>query len=246
MAQAHKELMEYWNNHLSKIKEGFVVFQSAKAYRLTNIEKFKGFTNTQVSLNRLYTLPRYGSFKDIDINKLVKVVANTLDGAILSQEYGHIREWLFMYISESIAYLLFDDWEKIGDEYNNNSANSIHALLLDDVNVPMSIFLKGAGQSLIEIADELSDYSNFINIVVHKSEILFPTTYSYYLDTHKDIWVDNPSKDDKRRERRPKIPNMPMAWNKQRNDTLQNYTITVKFYKNFNDEILSKIISNIK
>lgn len=246
MAQAHKELMEYWNNHLSKIKEGFVVFQSAKAYRLTNIEKFKGFTNTQVSLNRLYTLPRYGSFKDIDINKLVKVVANTLDGAILSQEYGHIREWLFMYISESIAYLLFDDWEKIGDEYSNNSANSIHALLLDDVNVPMSIFLKGAGQSLIEIADELSDYSNFINIIVHKSEILFPTTYSYYLDTHKDIWIDNPSKDDKRRERRPKIPSMPMAWNKQRNDTLQNYTITVKFYKNFNDEILSKIISNIK
>jgi len=246
MAHAHKELMEYWNNHLSKIKEGFVVFQSAKAYRLTNIEKFNGFTNTQVSLNRLYTLPRYGSFKDIDINKLVKVVANTINGAILSQEYGHIRQWLFMYISESIAYLLFDDWEKIGDEYNNNSANSIHALLLDDVNVPMSIFLKGAGQSLIEIANELRDYSRFINIIVHKSEILFPTTYSYYLDQHQDIWVENQSKDEKRRKRRPKIPNMPMAWNKQRNDALQNYTITVKFYKNFNEEILSKIISNTK
>lgn len=246
MAQAHKELMEYWDKYLSKINEGFVVFQSAKAYRLTNIDKFKGFTNTKVSLDRLYTLPRYGSFKNVDINKLVKIIANTMDDTILSGDYSNIREWLYTYICESIAFLLFDDWEKVGDKYNKSGANSIHALLLDDINVPMSVFLKGAGNSLIEVADELEDSSKFINIIVHKAKILFPTTAEYYADEHKDIWVENVSKSEANRLRRPLVPNMPMAWNKQRNDTLRNYTITVKFYKNFNEEILSKIIPNGK
>lgn len=244
MAEAHEELMDYWNKYLSKLNDGFVVFQSAKAYRLTNIDKFKGFTNTTVSLNRLQTLPRYGSFKEIDINKLVMIIANTLDGAILSEDYGQIRQWLYMYICESIAYLLFDDWEKIGDEYDRGGANSIHALLLDDINVPMSIFLKSAGSALMDTANEMQDATKFINIVVHRSKILYPNVEDYYND--EDIMIDNPSTQEEKRAKRPTIPSVLMAWNKQRTDTLQNYTITVKFYKNFNEEILNKILGDNK
>ena len=108
----------------------------------------------------------------------------------------------------------------------------------------MSIFLKGAGNSLIKIAEEMETSSKFINIEVHKSKILYENVEDYYRD--KEIEINNPTTNEEKAEHRPKIPSILMAWNKQRNNTLQNYTITVKFYKNFNEEILSKIIPNSK
>lgn len=231
LAEAHKVLMDYWKKNLSKIDKGFVVFQSAKAYRITNISKHGGFTNTNVSLNRLTSLPNEGSFNNIDMNKFIIVVANTIDGAILSEEYDKIREWLYLYIVESIAYLLFDDWEKIGSDMAKKGANAVHALLLNDVNVPFSVFLKGAGAALVKIADEVEKTNNFVNIVVHKSKALYdkddqgnPTGYPTEKDDNGKVKVL-----------------VGRAWNNQRSDALQNYNITVKFYKNFNEEILSKI-----
>ena len=232
LAEAHKELMKYWKNNLSKINKGFVVFQSAKAYRITNISKHGGFTNTNVSLNRLTSLPKEGSFNNIDMNKFIIVVANTIDNAILSGEYDRIREWLYLYIVESIAYLLFDDWEKIGGDLAKKGANAIHALLLNDVNVPLSVFLKGAGAALIKVADEVEKTNNFINIVVHKSEAL------YYKDD-KGNPTGYPTEIGENGKEKVLVGR---AWNIQRSDALQNYNITVKFYKNFNEEILSKII----
>lgn len=228
LAEAHKELMKYWKNNLSKIDRGFVVFQSAKAYRITNISKYGGFTNTNVSLNRLTSLPNNGAFNTIDMNKFVIVVANTIDNAILSGDYNRIREWLYMYIAESIAYLLFDDWEKIGGDLSNKGSNAIHALLLNDVNIPLSVFLKGAGAALIKVADEIIKTNSFINIVVNKSKAL------YYKDDQGNP-TGYPTKENGE-------PAVGRAWNIQRADALQNYNITVKFYKNFNEEILSKII----
>lgn len=231
LAEAHKVLMDYWKKNLSKIDNGFVVFQSAKAYRITNISKYGGFTNTNVSLNRLTSLPKDGSFNNIDMNKFIIVVANTIDGAILSKEYNRIREWLYLYIVESIAYLLFDDWEKIGSDMAKKGANAVHALLLNDVNIPFSVFLKGAGTALIKVADEVEKTSNFINIVVHKSEALY----------HKDD-KGNPTGYPTEKGDNGKVKVLVgRAWNNQRADALQNYNITVKFYKNFNEEILSKI-----
>lgn len=231
LAEAHKVLMDYWKKNLSKIDKGFVVFQSAKAYRITNISKHGGFTNTSLSLNRLASLPNQGSFSNIDMNKFIIVVANTIDNAILSGEYGRIREWLYLYIAESIAYLLFDDWEKIGGDLANKGANAVHALLLNDVNVPLSVFLKGAGAALIKVADEIEKTNNFINIVVHKSKPL-------YHEDDQGNPTGYPTETGENGEQKVLVGR---AWNIQRADALQNYNITVKFYKNFNEEILSKI-----
>ena len=165
------------------------------------------------------------------MNKFIIVVANTIDNAILSGEYGRIREWLYLYIAESIAYLLFDDWEKIGGDLTNKGANAVHALLLNDVNVPLSVFLKGAGAALIKVADEIEKTNNFINIVVHKSKPL-------YHEDDQGNPTGYPTETGENGEQKVLVGR---AWNIQRADALQNYNITVKFYKNFNEEILSKI-----
>ena len=82
--------------------------------------------------------------------------------------------------------------------------------------------------------------TDFVNIVVYRSKVLYPNSQSY----GEDIMVPN-TRQDKDKRGRDKVPNVSIAWNKQRNDTLQNFGITVKFYKNFNELVLEKLINNV-
>lgn len=234
LIQAHRVMKAFWDDHFSKLDGGFVVFKNAKSYGLKNIENeafgggFKG--GKSVSLNRLATIPApEGAFNNIDINKFVKVVANTIPGAILENEYNNISKWLYIYVTESIANLLFDDWERIGDEAANTGPNAIHALLLEDVNIPISIFLKGAGQALIDAATDFYG-SDYVRMDVRRSSAL------YHEDKEgKPTGYPKDSTDGH--------PRVGYAWRIQRENTLLNYSISFRFYRNFNDEIVRKIIA---
>ena len=229
LVEAHKEMKKYWKKHLSKLNEGFVVFKSGKAYGLNNISEYGGFKGTEkFSLGNLKELPKSPKLSDnIDINKFVMVVANTIQGAVLEKEYDNIREWLYIYITEAITSLMFDDWEQIGTVAKGQRANAIHVLTLNDINIPLSVFLIGAGEALIQAVNESKKSTDFIRLTVHRSKVLYPDKDSYELDAKGNPLVGK-------------------AWNTQRDDALQNYSITINFYKNFNEAILEKIIEASK
>lgn len=224
LIEAHREMKKYWDKHLSKLNEGFIIFKSGKAYGLNNISKYGGFKGTEkFSLSNLKELPKSPKLSDnIDINKFVMVIANTIPGAVLADSYENIREWLYIYVTESITSLMFDDWEQIGTIAEGQRTNAIHVLTLNDINIPLSVFLISAGQALIEAVDKTNKTTDFIRLTVHKSKILYPNEDSYEYENDK--------------------PMVGRAWNTQRDDALQNYSITVNFYKNFNEAILEKII----
>lgn len=231
LVEAHKIMKEFWNRHLSKLDNSFIVFKNTKSYGLKNIENeffgggFKG--GKSVSLDRFAAMPQPAGFNNIDINKFVAVIANTIPGAILEDQYTNISKWLYIYVTESIANLLFDDWERIGSE-EASGANAIHALLLEDINIPLSVFLKGAGQALIDAANDFYE-SDYVRMNIYRSNALYneneegaPKGYPKSSKGH---------------------PRVGYAWNLQREDAMANYHISFRFYKNFNDEILRKIIA---
>ena len=106
-------------------------------------------------------------------------------------------------------------------------ANAIHVLTLNDINIPLSVFLIGAGEALIQAVNESKKSTDFIRLTVHRSKVLYPDKDSYELDAKGNPMVGK-------------------AWNIQRDDALQNYSITINFYKNFNEAILEKIIEASK
>ena len=231
LIETHKVMMEYWNKYLSKLTDGFIVFKNAKMYSLNSISEYGGFKNgSSIPIGELRDLPRAKNLSDyIDINRFVIVIANTIDGAVLAKDYERIREWVYTYVFESITSLLFDDWENIGNEMSSTKANAIHALLLEDINVPFSVFLKGAGNALKKAIKEVKA-TDYINIVMRKSKNLYPA---------EDYETPNnyPLKDNGE-------PAVGRAWNIQRQDALDNYKITIKFYRNFNELVLENILAN--
>lgn len=232
LIETHKIMKDYWNKHFSKLTDGFVVFKNAKMYSLNSVSEYGGFKNgTSIPIGDLRSLPNSGKLSSsMDINHFVIVIANTISGAILEGEYDQIREWAYTYIFESIASLLFDDWENIGEEMSHTRANAIHVLLLEDINVPFSVFLKGAGNALKKTVKEVKT-TDYINIVMHKSKLLYPAKDYETPDNY-------PLKENGE-------PAVGRAWNIQRQDALDNYKITIKFYRNFNELVLEKILSNI-
>ena len=215
LIETHKVMKDYWNKHFSKLTDGFVVFKNG----------------TSIPIGDLRSLPNSGKLSsNIDINHFVMVIANTINGAILEGDYEQIREWVYTYVFESIASLLFDDWENVGKEMSSTKANAIHVLLLEDINVPFSVFLKGAGNALKKTVKEVKT-TDYINIVMHKSKILYPakdyeTPENYPLKENGE-------------------PAVGKAWNIQRQDALDNYKITIKFYRNFNELVLEKILADV-
>ena len=233
LIEANKVIEKYWQDNLSKLDDGFVVFKSGKSYGLNNISNYGGFKGSEkYSIGNLKDFPKSPSLSNtIDMDKFIIVIANTIQGGALAKNYNNVREWLYMYITESIASLLFDDWERIGtDIAKGKGPNAIHVLTLEDINIPISVFLIGAGKALIDAVDNAKRSTNFIKMTLHKSELKYPDEDSYKKDP--DTWDPEAEK-----------PLVARAWRKQRADALQNYSITVQFYKNFNEEVLNKILN---
>ena len=148
----------FWNEHLSKLHNSFIVYGSTKAYALT--ASFGGFHGGgSRNLEDAKSIIAQAGFDLNTVSRFINAAYNTGDGAIFASQRGEYSEELEQALSSAVANLLFDDWATIG-EYTGG-AQAIHVLQLDTLQVPLSVFLIAAGRALI---DASQDTQRFIQI----------------------------------------------------------------------------------
>lgn len=142
----------FYNDFLSKIKDGFVVFENVRNYSLGN--NFRGFSAG--SSQPLSKLPSVLDAIELNIDGegLVNLLYNTIGGAIGEDRQSYIRDQTRLMMSSAIANFLFDDWQTIGQ----SGDRSIHIFNLDGVLVPLSYLLIAMGEAIRQVQRVPSDY----------------------------------------------------------------------------------------
>ena len=150
----------------------------------------------------------------------IDVVINAMPGAILNNKINTIKDTLRTEIFNSMAYLLFDDWIAIGNE---DIPNAIHAFNLNDVEVPLSSLLIGAGRA-IKQASQSTRW--FRTDIYYPKNVKFPSASDYpKIDTSA----------------RGEVPDTAKAWEEQRQDAYSSVAFTTHFLSNFTTEVLKLI-----
>lgn len=141
-----EKIIENFNNYLKALKDTFVIYESSKAYSLG--KNFRGFNS--ISSKPLSSLPSYLDRMGSKINgvELVQTLYNTIPGTIGAAQEGRVKENISLAMSEIMANFMFDDWKSIGVSTNN----SIHMFKLDEIQIPLSYLLIGAGTAMQQIS----------------------------------------------------------------------------------------------
>lgn len=132
--------------YLERLKKGFIVYTNAKNYSLNSGFKGRGgfSAGTAVSL-------------DVLEGALSKVVDNLdeLEAIILNAGYNAIGRGVLgdasQEIAKAIAYMLFDDWDYVG-QLPKGGGQALHVLNLNGILVPLSTFLYGFGQAINQVS----------------------------------------------------------------------------------------------
>lgn len=141
-------LIENFSNYMNSFRDIFVIYE---AIDLNVDEGMAG----SYPLNMLPTfLNRIGT--NIDGDKLVSVLYNTIPGAIGADSAGIIKDNISLVMSEAMAGYLFNDWNSIGVSTGNN----IHMFNLDGIKIPLSYLLIATGQTILDIQSNPSSYFN--------------------------------------------------------------------------------------
>ena len=217
LLEAAKNFSDYYENNLKNLTDSFIIYTSGKAYGLNDYSSM-GFTND--SKRSIQDLPAIFSFGQEGnaykrAQDFIDVVSNTLEGAIMHSKLDQIKEALRVKIYESLAYLMFDDWISLGSEVNTDGANAIHAVTLNDVIIPISVLLKGAGEALKKAQTASTDW--------FRVKIMYQEKAIKYKDP-KDYPEGNKNN---------KFPRAQAAWEDQRQVALDNITFTTHFMSNF-------------
>lgn len=229
LTETHNALIKL-NEKLQDLPNTFVVYRSNKMYGIDNISKGGGFTAGTYNLSHLESIMNSNAnsglnkFGRMNVHKFMRVICNTINGAKLDNYKAVVDYWLQSYVCESIASMLFDDWERVGEDIKNESgAKSIHVMALEGVDIPVSTFLYSAAESFEQLIleDELDKIVKAK--ITSRPEMLYPDPKSY------EIGEDINGKP---------APLVNEAWEKQRNDALDKIKVEVHFYKNFRDSIL--------
>lgn len=220
---------DFYEKHLKDLDK-YMLLTSGKAYGLNDHSKY-GFKNGEArkigDLTEILTLgPNGMSYQGA--RDFIDVVVNAIPGAILEDSQDSIKKNLRNKIFESMAYLLFDDWISIGDEAGDNI---IHAFTLQDIEIPLSVLLIGAGEAMIE-ATETSDW--FRVTITYPKGVKYPTAD---IEDYIRILGKKPQPGENT------YTIIQEAWNDQRNVALEKIKFTTHFLSNFYDLVLSRIKS---
>lgn len=158
------QAMEDFFNDIKEMK-GEIVFISDKNYRLDakSFAEEKGFSAESPSFKNLGGV--LTKAKVANLEELIFVLANTGSGRINQQVTGIER-----FLATKIANFLFDD-VVITEELNKNvsSIKRIHVFNLDNIYVPLSVFLEA---TLFALENSL-DYTNFVNVEISPAELSY-------------------------------------------------------------------------
>ena len=213
--------------NLKKLENAFVVYTSGKAYANKTLSDHGGFTGDKNRpISQLPTIVGQGPFGITEqrAQDFITLLINTMNGAILEDNKGSVRDEARDALFQSMAYLLFDDWVAIGEDAGDTKA--IHAFTLNGIQIPLSVLLMGAGEAIIQV----SGYKQYFNV-----QFTLPTKFLY------ETWKDYPTRINSRGE---EVPNIVQAWKDQREDAIKRTSFTTHFLSNFN-KIVEKLIDKI-
>lgn len=158
------ELIKSLGKELSNIKDGFIVYSSAKNYSLTKDFISRGFSGgSAISIN---------TFKDVignmqpNIDTFIGGMLQTMQGAVGEGMKIEYQQW----IAEDIAFLLFDDFD-ISD-IPKTTTQAIHIFDLDGILLPLSYFLWLLARS---IGEGLENPNKILKSTINLGSIIYPT-----------------------------------------------------------------------
>ena len=198
---------------VENLDSGFLVYSSDKNYTLNKDfrDKFGFPAGSSISMNSFYEATR-------NVNKnartFVGLIVNTIEGAIMGND--STREKLSEAMATDFAMMMFDDYQTIGDFRGRKGAKVIHIMNLDNIMVPLSVFLTMLANA-VERAE--TDVDDFVKVVLMTPEIEFKD-YNAQLKWQFDNDESSSS-----------------AWTFQRDEALKKTRISVNFFKEFRDFI---------
>ena len=126
------------------------------------------------------------------------------------------REKLSEAMATDFAMMMFDDYQTIGDFRGRKGAKVIHIMNLDNIMIPLSVFLTMLANA-VERAE--TDVDDFVKVVLMTPEIEFKD-----YDAQSKWQFDNDESSSS-------------AWTFQRGEALKKTRISVNFFKEFRDFI---------
>ena len=147
-------MRKFYNQHLSRLNDSFIVYGSTKSYTLS--DSFKGFHGGgERKLSDAVAIIQQAGIGDSGaVDNYIKAAYNTGEGAIFADKRDEIQEDLKIALMSAVAELLFDDWVSIG-EVPRGGAKSIHVLQLEGLQIPISVFLTAAGRAMVSAANDM-------------------------------------------------------------------------------------------
>lgn len=162
LLDATKRMTEFYNQNLSKLDNTFIVYGSAKLYSMSDsfTHGFHGGGDRSLE-DAKSIIAQAGISNTGAVDNFINAAYNTGDGAIYFSQRGEIADSLKAALMGSVAELLFDDWVSIGEI--STGAKGIHVLQLEGLQIPSSVFLRAAGQAMINLQ---TDMERFVKIHV--------------------------------------------------------------------------------
>lgn len=183
------ENLNNWYNNLKggeKLDNLFVVNTSNKLYSMSTNHSFSKTNNkienlgqvlkenfSQSSKNNagLVSLADRMFSRDKDINNIISLLYNTIDGAFLAPHRDEIKDFIREIFVVAAGNLLFSDYLQIGKI--SNRATMIHLFDLNDVYIPLSVILKGLSQTFAITGQDGSSYIRISSFYLPQ-KILYP------------------------------------------------------------------------
>ena len=157
LLDATRRMMDFYNQNLSKLNDTFIVYGSTKMYAMTEsfTKGFHGGGNRNLE-DAKAIISQAGIAGAGAVEKFINAAYNTGAGAIYEANKAEAAESLKAALMGSVAQLMFDDWVSIGEV--GGGAQAIHVLQLEGIQIPSSVFLRAAGQAMINLQQDMERY----------------------------------------------------------------------------------------
>lgn len=215
LKEMSENLIRFYDERLRDLPDTFVIYESAKAYSLSN-EKFEFDAHGQRSLLDISEQIELATDNQYKGKDLIYILNQTIPGAMGQHNARTIDMQVKRMIIMGMAYTLFDDWTSIGQV----SDNSIHMFDLDGVKVPLSYLCLGAANIIREISNAPLSF--------YRVSLSRPTGILYPSAQKSTDEINNSRNQDGK-----VTVNLIDLWNKQRDAAAKNITFQAHFLKEF-------------
>ena len=210
------DFFEKYEKQLSAInEESFLIHTSSKYYKVnSNFGGYKTIRNLRIpDLEQIIKRTNPA----MNTTQFIAALMQLGDGAIGKKMTG-LNDNISMVLAQFIAQIIFDDVQTLGTEMSATNVNSIHLLYLNNVYIPLSVFLYALSNAVSESANSKDYYKNYAQVNITVPKILYPEPIQITDKEHAE-------------------EELYAAWNEQRNYTINNTKINYYFLKNMKNFI---------